>query len=340
MLEGELGECYIFHAECPFSRWAWLHASKSDNESDWAVCLVESVFCDLAGVPVVLRSDRVAAFICSGVKAINQLLGNNQVFGSSYRPQSQVNLEGHHQTINHTLVAYVKKYPEAWPCWMRLAQWCMRATPCKDRNGKSPYEIVTGLVPQGPMDQLFKRFDSTKVIGVSEYVSGLKENLEDIHNQVKIGLNNFQSKKDVVRAFAPKLLYASGTLVFLNAPPLTVARRAGHEVGVSTRLLPRRRPQVYEVLERPSAETVVLCDPAIRLMKLGFSQPVHVSTHDLCEFEQMIDGTSLRLRVITDGSVRDGTIIAQLVTAAVKIQYGELGDIEVADLKNEEYVWL
>jgi hypothetical protein len=84
------------------------------------------------------------------------------------------------------------------------------------------------------MDQLFKRFDSTKVIGVSEYVSGLKENLDDIHNQVKSGLNNLQSKKDAACAFAPKLFYASGTFVFLNAPPLTVARRVGHEVGVST----------------------------------------------------------------------------------------------------------
>jgi hypothetical protein len=341
--EGESGECYIFHAECPFSRWAWLHASKSDSESDWAVFLVESVFFDLAGFPVVLRSDRGAAFTGSVVKAINQLLGNNHVFGSSYRPQSQGYLEGRHQTINHTLAAYVKKYPETWPRWTKLAQWCMRATPRKDRNGKSPYEIVTGLVPQGPMDQLFKRFDSTKIIGVSDYVSGLKANLEDIHNQVKIGLNSLQSKKDAARALAPKLLYAPGTFVFLDAPPLTVARHVGHEVGVSTRLLPRRRPQVYEVLKRPSAETVVLCDPTSRSTKLGFSQPVHVSrvkTHDLCELEQTIDGTPLRLRVITNGAARDGTIIAQLATGAVKIQYDDLGDIEIADLENEEYVWL
>jgi hypothetical protein len=134
---------------------------------------------------------------------------------------------------------------------------------------------------------------------------------------VKSGLNNLQSKKDAACAFAPKLFYASGTFVFLDAPPLTVARHVEHDVGVSTRWLPRRRPQVYEVLERPSAETVVLCDPAIRSTKLGFSQPVHVSTHDLCEFEQTIDGTPLRLQVITSCSARYGTIIAQLVAACV-----------------------
>jgi hypothetical protein len=65
-----------------------------------------------------------------------------------------------------------------------------------------------------------------------------------------------------------------------------------------------------------------------------------VKTHDLCELEQTIDGTPLRLRVMMNGAGRDGTIVAQLATGAVKIQYDDSGEIEIAELENEEYVWL
>ena len=65
---------FLFHAECPFSRWPWVHPAVSDTADEWARFLVEQVFFDLAGFPAILRSDRGAAFTSSVIAAINQLL--------------------------------------------------------------------------------------------------------------------------------------------------------------------------------------------------------------------------------------------------------------------------
>ena len=56
------GNQYIFHAECPFTHFAWLKASPEDTEQAWAKLLLDDVFLDVCGFPVFLRSDRGAAF--------------------------------------------------------------------------------------------------------------------------------------------------------------------------------------------------------------------------------------------------------------------------------------
>ena len=43
------GCSYIYHCECPFSRWPWVHAAATDTAEEWAKWLVEEVFFDIAG---------------------------------------------------------------------------------------------------------------------------------------------------------------------------------------------------------------------------------------------------------------------------------------------------
>ena len=80
------GNEIIFHVECPFSRWPWIKAVPADTADEWAKFIVEEVFFDLAGFPVVLRSDRGKAFLSEVVRAVNDYLGVVQAFGSSYHP--------------------------------------------------------------------------------------------------------------------------------------------------------------------------------------------------------------------------------------------------------------
>ena len=72
------GNSYLFHAECPFTRWAWVHPSPKDDEEHWAKFLVEHVFFDVCGFPAVLRSDRGGAFTSKVVEAVNKLLVYNK----------------------------------------------------------------------------------------------------------------------------------------------------------------------------------------------------------------------------------------------------------------------
>jgi len=80
---------YLFHAECLFTWWCWVRPSPADSEEAWAKFLVEEVFFDVCGFLAVLRSDRGSAFTGSVIRAVNELLGIAQVFGSAYHPQSQ-----------------------------------------------------------------------------------------------------------------------------------------------------------------------------------------------------------------------------------------------------------
>ena len=48
--------------------------------------------------------------------------------------------------------------------------------PREDRGGLPPYELVTGLKPQGPLHELFAKIGGT-VLGAEGYVRGLQEHL-------------------------------------------------------------------------------------------------------------------------------------------------------------------
>ena len=128
-----------------------------------------------------LRSDRGAAFTSEVVAGVNSFLGVQQAFGSAYHPEAQGYIEGRHQPVNRILASYCKQFPRVWVRWMRLAQWAMRATPRADRGGKSPYEIVMGMVPQGPLASLFEKVNSTRVADIGGYVDQLRQSLNAVH---------------------------------------------------------------------------------------------------------------------------------------------------------------
>jgi hypothetical protein len=118
------------------------------------------------------------------VKSVNTYLGVTQAFGSAYHPQSQGYLEARHKAINNVLAACCREFPAEWSRWIKLAQWSMRSTPRADRDGKSAYEIVCGLVPQGPVRDLFAETSGTKFMDPTSYVASLHENLEKVHGQI------------------------------------------------------------------------------------------------------------------------------------------------------------
>ena len=134
---------YIFHAECPFSRYCWLKASASDTEEAWAKFLMEEVFLDVCGFPVFLRSDRGSAFTSKLVEEMNRLLQITHRFGSAYHPQAQGYIEARHKPVQSILRAYVASVPENWAKCVKFAQWALRCVPREDGMGRSPYEIVT-----------------------------------------------------------------------------------------------------------------------------------------------------------------------------------------------------
>ena len=335
------GNEIIFHVECPFSRWPWIKAVPADTADAWAKFLVEEVFFDLAGFPAVLRSDRGSPFTSEVVRAVNAYLGVVQAFGSSYHPESQGYLEARHKPINNVLAAYCGQYPGQWSRWIKLAQWAMRSTPRADRCGKSPYEIVTGLIPQGPIDELFAKNTDTRFVDPSSYVAALHENLEHVHTlvreQLEAELEGKHAKAE--RDGVPETPVKVGDMVFLKRPPPELQRGE----GVSRRLLPKASPQLYRVRKLVSAQAVILEHPDTQSTDLGFAQPVAISRLILFDMQDLETPVSaqqdLNLELWDGKEWRAGRVVQQNATGSVRIRWDN-GEESLHRLETEEYRWI
>ena len=297
---------------------------------------------DLAGFVPVLRSDRGAAFLSEVVAQINNLVHTDHCLGSAYHPQSQGFVEARHQKINRLLASYCGKHPERWARWLPLAQWVMRATPLASRGSRSPFEIITGMLPQGPIDDVVRRLEPGKVLDPESYVRNLVDSLSSIHetiaNELKAthdeGLHEKQMEEQGVAL-------GVGDIVVLKVPPQMLAQEVGAAGGVSTRLLPRYRPTLYRIRKMVSPQDVILADPDTGSTQLGFQQPVHISRlhrFDLAELDTPIEEGPLTIEVLRGTSWKRGLVQRQSATGQVLVTYPD-EEAEWLDLGSEEYRW-
>ena len=163
------------------------------------------------------------------------------------------------------LSAFCHQYPGQWSRWIKLAQWAMRATPRADRCGKSPFEIVAGLLPQGPVDELFAKHAGTRFVDPASYVAQLHENLQHTHacvkEQLEADIEDTHAKAE--REGVPRALVKVGDMVFLRRPPAALMPEESSG-RVSRRLLPKASPHLYRVHKLVSAQAVILEEPETR----------------------------------------------------------------------------
>ena len=67
--------------------------------------------------------------------------------------------------------------------YAKFAQWALRCIPREDRMGRSPYEIVTGLRPQGISQHLFEKLKG-KIINPNSYANPVNQYLQKVHEQI------------------------------------------------------------------------------------------------------------------------------------------------------------
>ena len=343
------GHSYVLHAQDAFTGYAWLRAVARDDAVTVATFLAEDVFLDVAGFPAVLRSDRGASYVNEIVAALTARLGIDHAMGASYRPQAQGYIEGAHQRVNNVLRAYCRN--ARWSRWIKVAQWALRATPRPDRGGYSPYELVTGLLPQGPLDRLWRR-ETAAPTSPQTYVDELQAAMRSVHAQVGHGIHaDFQKRMKERASDPPPERLQPGDHVFLRLPPRAfVDRKGGVEASssqqpVSARLLPYADPRLFRVssvarngqvhLENMSGES-----------DLGFAQPVHASRlipFELGQLESPVDPEAVLEIEILDRSGRalKGRVTHQTSTGLVRVEFpGSPGKDGLYDLACEEYRWL
>ena len=88
-----------------------------------------------------------------------------------------------------------------------------------------PYELFTGLQPQGPVDGLFRRVTIIKTLDPSSYVSLLGDHLKSIHDTVADQLRVTHSAllaRDEKRSGSTHR-FTIGDHVFLKRVPATIS---------------------------------------------------------------------------------------------------------------------
>ena len=91
---------YMFTCTCAWSGWYWAVPCKKDDGDTAAEILGDRVILDIAGVPVILGSDRALAFVEGVIKKLSDRLSMSQVLGSAFHPQAQGAVERPHRIFN------------------------------------------------------------------------------------------------------------------------------------------------------------------------------------------------------------------------------------------------
>ena len=173
------GYRYILTAMDVFSLWSWLVPLETKDPKEVSGALYRFVYLDLAGFPLILRSDNGSEFVADVTRELNRLVGTAQVFGSAYHPRSQGLVEGSHKPLEEVLQAFVEEYPTDWALQLPLARWAWNTTPKESLSGFCPYQIVTGLIPRNPLTSLMKLSNSERVTA-QQYVDELMRATQEV----------------------------------------------------------------------------------------------------------------------------------------------------------------
>merc|ERR1712020_145294 len=202
-----------------FSLWSWLVLLESKDPKEVAGTLYRNVYLDLAGFPLILRSNNGSEFVADVTRELNRLIGTAQVFGSAYHPRSQALIEGSHKPLEEVLQAYVEEYPTDWALQLPLARWAWNTTPKEGLSGFSPYQVVTGLTPRNPLTSLMKLSSSERVTA-QEYVDELMKATQEIYSSVQKAQERRaeETQERAGKGRVPTPLEI-GQLVMLRRPP-------------------------------------------------------------------------------------------------------------------------
>ena len=122
---------HILSAIDMFTLWIWLVAIPDKSAITVATALPHGVYLDLAGFPVILRSDNGKEFVAEVTREMNSTLGTTQIFGTAYHPRSQALVESSHKPTEAVLYSFVEDHPDTWAAKLPIARWAWNTGPKK-----------------------------------------------------------------------------------------------------------------------------------------------------------------------------------------------------------------
>jgi len=126
---------------------------------------------------------------------MNRLLNIHHVTGSVCHSQSQGIVENMHRTLNSILRRLIEENPVEWESILPYVECVLRSTPLESLGGRSPYQVVTGLVPKMPRAVLQQH--GTIPVGIDEYMSRVSKYLKDTYRSVRETVSANQERKEI-----------------------------------------------------------------------------------------------------------------------------------------------
>ena len=134
------------------------------------------------GCPDEILSDCGTQFISDLMKEIYRLLSVKSIHTSPYHPQSNGQVERFNGVLKTMLRKVVAGHPRDWDRYIPALLFAYRELP-NESTGFSPFELLFGRRPRGPMDILAKVWsgdaDVEDAKPLYQYVSDLKTTLSD-----------------------------------------------------------------------------------------------------------------------------------------------------------------
>jgi len=110
-------------------------------------------FFTFVGLPRSIQSDQGSNFMSGVFQQVMYQLGIRQFKSTAYHPQSQGALERFHQTLKNMMRTYCQEQSKDWDEGVHMLLFAVRES-VQEALGFSPFELVFGHVPRGPLKML------------------------------------------------------------------------------------------------------------------------------------------------------------------------------------------
>ncbi len=159
------------------TRYPEAFALKSTTSKDVAEALLDMF--SRTGIPDEILTDRGSNFTSELMKELYDLLGIHAIRTSAYHPQTDGMVERFNGTLKTGLKKFIQDYHGQWHKALPFILFAYRETP-HTTTGFSPFELLLGRNPTGPLDVLRQEWTGSKSTSTDlvTFVTSVHERLE------------------------------------------------------------------------------------------------------------------------------------------------------------------
>ena len=214
--ETDDGNKYIIVVQDYFSKWPEVFATPNQEARTVAMKLVQEVI-SRYGVPMEIHSDQGRNFESSLFQEMCSFLGINKTRTTPAHPQSDGMVERFNQTLENHLAKVVDEHQRDWDQYIPLFLMSYRSA-VHESTGTTPAKVIFGHEMRLPVDAITGT-PPDKPKPVTEYVSDLRNQLDEVHRMVReSSLKANMKMKTRYDRHANTNGYDEGNLVWLHNP--------------------------------------------------------------------------------------------------------------------------